>query len=41
MVPFWDLPGHINDLTSKKNPHMAWELDCEAYLGNSPERFDL
>jgi len=23
MVPFWDLSGHINDLTSKKIPLMA------------------
>jgi hypothetical protein len=23
MVPFWDLSGHINDLTSKKTPLTA------------------
>jgi hypothetical protein len=31
MVPFWDLSGHINDLTSKEIPLTA----CESRKGEN------
>jgi len=36
MVPFWDLSGHINDLTSKKNPLMAPQNLIAKLFGQQP-----
>jgi hypothetical protein len=36
MVPFWDLLGHINDLTSKKNPLRAPQNLITKLFGQQP-----
>jgi hypothetical protein len=36
MVPFWDLSGHINDLTSKKIPLMAPQNLIAKLFGQQP-----
>jgi hypothetical protein len=36
MVPFWDLSGHINDLTSKKIPLTAPEDLIGKLFGHQP-----
>jgi len=36
MVPFWDLSGHINDLTSKKIPLTAPQNLIAKLFGQQP-----
>jgi len=36
MVPFWDLSGHINDLTSKKIPLTASQNLIGKLFGQQP-----
>ena len=36
MVPFWDLSGHINELTSKKIPLMAFQDLIAEMFGQQP-----
>ena len=36
MVPFWDLSGHINDLTSKKIPLTAPQNVIAKLFGQQP-----
>ena len=39
MVPFWDLSGHINDLTSKNIPLTAPQNLIAKLFGQQPVKF--
>ena len=41
MVPFWDLSGHINDLTSKKIPLTAPQNLIAKLFGQQPVKIKV